>query len=449
MAWALGVAALFAYLYAVANATEAVTGFDWLWHREQLPRLPSVVPLLYYPGMNELQLHNLGWLLGALAAGALGLVFLRRHTRIALAWLVLTGMALQVDVAGLHGANGLRQTVLLAGMDGPMGFARDAFRTPAYSDFMDHYVDFMERGVSSHVLTHPSGDLLFYWLPERAANALPTTVQRDALAFVFRALGFGTPGPDEVPSRALAIIFCAALLLLLAALVVVPLYGCARALGKSAQEAVPLAALGILIPGVLVFAPGFDSIYPTAAAAMLYCALRGRGFLAGLVCGAALFFSYGLWVLALPTAIVSGRFRFVLWAVLGGGLVWAMILSQGYDLRSLLQIAESAHRQLTATRPYWEWLPKSLLEFGNMAGFPLVIAAAVAAWRRSRAALAFSGTVLALTAAGVVRGETGRIWLFLVPFALVGVYAAGFSRRTVYALAGAQAACCVCIAVFY
>ena len=87
-------------------------------------------------------------------------------------------------------------------------------------------------------------------------------------------------------------------------------------------------------------------------------------------------------------------------------------------------------------------------------GLPVAVASLLTLWRRrdhwlNRYGLLFWGVLLALDLSGTARAEVGRLWMFLMPLALMGLYlAAGhglIGRRQVGALLGAQFLACVLI----
>src|SRR5258708_6016841 len=79
-------------------------------------------------------------------------------------------------------------------------------------------------------------------------------------------------------------------------------------------------------------------------------------------------------------------------------------------------------------RPYLPWVYLHLYDLALFAGLPVVILAVAAIWKnlrlRSLASLDPMGislilTLIILAISGTARGETGRVWLFFVPFILI------------------------------
>jgi hypothetical protein len=86
---------------------------------------------------------------------------------------------------------------------------------------------------------------------------------------------------------------------------------------------------------------------------------------------------------------------------------------------------------LALDRPYWPWLFLHVYDYGMFTGWPLVILAGLGMWRvwvkvRLRQplsdgdvlAIAVLATLFAIDLSGAMRGESGRILLFLTPFVL-------------------------------
>jgi hypothetical protein len=206
-------------------------------------------------------------------------------------------------------------------------------------------------------------------------------------------------------------------------------------------------ALWVLSPiTVLYTATSADAVFAVALASAALAAHRGlvRRSWAWTVTGGLL-----LWVASMLTytAVLllvfllvraAGRVRceprWVLgWAaataatVLGlAGVLW---LATGYDPVAAVRATHAAYQAApgSARRPYLPWLVGDPIAFGGMLGVPLfaaLVARAVAV-ARQRAWTSFDAAMLACLLAasswGFSRGEVERIFLFLVPLALVPV----------------------------
>jgi methylthioxylose transferase len=206
-------------------------------------------------------------------------------------------------------------------------------------------------------------------------------------------------------------------------------------------------ALWVLSPmTVLYTATSADAVFAVALAGAALAAHRGlvRRSWAWTVTGGLL-----LWVASMLTYTAVLLLVFLLvraaervrrgpgwvlgWAaataatVLGlAGLLW---LATGYDPVAAVRATHAAYQAApgSARRPYLPWLVGDPIAFGGMLGVPLfaaLVARAVAVVRQ-RAWTCFDAAVLACLLAasswGFSRGEVERIFLFLVPLALVPV----------------------------
>jgi len=184
---------------------------------------------------------------------------------------------------------------------------------------------------------------------------------------------------------------------------------------------------------------------------------RRADFLAlgsGLLCGAALFFTYGA-VLIAPIAVAVAcaqrRVRPLAIGAAGAGLVVvAFWLSGFWWVEGLLATRVRYWDGVASIRPYEYFL------VANLAAFALVVgpAAAVAVSRLRRtgpwllAAAGLTGVVLA-DLSGMSKAEVERIWLPWAPWVLVATFCLATSERSAAPRRwlGLQAAAAVAIQV--
>jgi hypothetical protein len=436
------------------------------------------------------------WLpvLAVLAAG--GGLLRRWHTRgaprpwralallVALGYLVqLTGLWLQADDPG-------SEVTARTYSRGYGGYVVAADRAGGLSTFFGEYERLLRTHHGDdlcpiHCGTHPPGAVLPYWVAIRALRALPDAPVRSAASFASDELHGDLPASLSTEGG-LAAWGGGHLTMLLAALIVLPLFGLARRLAGE-RLALPLAALGLVTPAMLHFAPVYDQLWALAAATLLYVALRGLaderhatawGLVAGAVLAIATYGSFNVLVLAvvlaaMAVAALAGRLpagpagaarasrrHLVGWLAglaVATALPWLVAWAAGLDVPGVAAAARANHEASTlASRPYWPWAAFNLGDYLQLLGLPLAaVAIAAGARRRSRGAawnvygVAFVGLTAALTLSGGVKGETGRIWLFLTPLALAAVYDAVGRRlirpRTVAFLLAAEALLAVVI----
>lgn len=327
-----------------------------------------------------------------------------------------------------------------------------------------------------HARTHPPGFILVFLALRRAAvliNPHPGPALAEIADQYNRQFGL-LLGPAD----AAAAIGSAVVISLLGALSLVPLYLLGREM-VGEEGAICAATLAAAMPGLLLLGASPDQIVLALAVTCLwlcYSAWRGRSALRFLLAGAAsavgLFFSlaFGIVVAWMMVWGLLGALRSedrgaaARRAVIGGVAVaagfllvhLALYLVWGYRPLSVAGEALFAHRGITTAefpRSYWKWLLMNPLEVAIFVGLPLVTAAIWSwpglsrgpEWARLRPLLAAWLVVLVvLNLSGAVRGEVGRIWLFLFwPAALAaGAWLASRPRlaRLVPALVAFQAA---------
>lgn len=308
---------------------------------------------------------------------------------------------------------------------------------------------------SFHIGTHPPGLFLvsrvvLEWFkdrPDATRTVLAWTPARFQIGLVEAQQQFRL-----TPAERAGLVALAGLTMLAGLSTLIPIYGLLR-LYAAAQSAWLGAGLWPLSPGLMLFLPLSDCLYPVLAATVIFLlgwSLRVRlafpAVLAGgLLCtGLMLTLAFlGLVPLALGlialvergekrvgmmrrcvtlAAFVAGAALIVEWAwhahALNLPIVWSINLDKHAGFYTLWP------------RSYWPWVVINLLEFVVVCG-PTIAAAAVGSWlthptwpwRDDLAALSATwlAALLALDLSGRNLGEVGRLWLFLTPFAFVAI----------------------------
>lgn len=319
------------------------------------------------------------------------------------------------------------------------------------------------EGRSVHVLLSPPGLPLFHALINGAFDALPALadpLQWTLLPYQCHnyALLRYTPGQW-------AGLWWGILMPLWAALSVVPLYGLACRLAGGRAAALAVSGWP-LVPALALFAPVWNTFYPLIAllAFWVFDAGLARGPLhrgglvrmmgAGLLVGLLTFANFSIVPLVGLFGFYTALHRFgtppgrawalrvIVGAWFGLGLVlpWALFwLAGGLTPFDLLAFAMDEH--LSLDRPYLPWLWLHTWEWALLGGLPFIVVWIIGAARARRGlGLALLLTLIVLVLSGTARGETGRVWLFFVPFALIA--AAGYVdvARHWLALSGGAAA---------
>lgn len=311
------------------------------------------------------------------------------------------------------------------------------------ADWVSRYPELLS-GLPYHAATHPPGFVLFFLAIRRSTAALMGSTS-PGLVELARSYS-DVFGLGLAPADAAAAVASAFIIALIGALALVPLYFLARLLAGP-RTAIGAACLAGSMPGLLLLSASPDLVVWALAITTLllsYAAWRSGAawlaFVSGVLAGVGLFFSLAfalvlgwlvLWaLLGVCRAAHAGTcFRRVvlLGAATGGGLVLfhlGLALLAGYQPVEVARQALAMHRVVAgaeSVRTYWLWVLMNPLECAIFIGLPLSMGA-LWSWRALREArfarlraLVLSWLVLLvlLDLSGVVRGEVGRIWLFL------------------------------------
>jgi hypothetical protein len=407
------------------------------------------------------------------AALMIPLVYWAAHNRRtdwlwALPLLILLGWALPLDLAQAQ-PGGFRQVFDALASRHTFGYVFDAGIAPDTRTLLADWPA-ISAGLNQHARTHPPGPLLAVRALDVLGRRLPSdpegerglisaaaeSLQRE----VGRAMARRQKAPPAPPAAG-TLVLLALLLPLLSALTAWPLHRLATGLGLEPGAALLAAALWLTVPARTVFTPSLDQALPllaVTAAALVVTGSRGRALLAGGLLALSVFFSYGyLAVVPLvglltltpktPAADETGgktpwlraaRWDQGLLVAAGFVLPWIVLaLLTGYDPWASFRSAAEQHRTIAvASRSYGTWLAWNPYDFLLLLGPAVLILAAASllgrsheGWRPAFRTLAWGwwALLLGLLVSGTVRGEVGRIWLFLMPFACV--LAAGDAAR--------------------
>jgi len=431
---------------------------EWIWRP-----LPKAIAVNLLPA--SLVAGVLMLLVGALCRSGRWEAASRSRRALALLALVLVVFALQTAMINAIGEPWVAPGAIIAS---PVSTTYFAISRDVHSvrDYLANYHHIMPK-LPYHAATHPPGITLLFLAVRRACAAFTPASAASSpviakVRFYADKLGVGFP-----PEDAVAAIAGALLLALAGSASVIPIYLLARQLATP-RAALCAAALTASLPALLLLPASADQLVLLVAALTIwlaYAAWRHSNHLLSLLPGISFalgmfvtlgFAAVGVW-LALWAALgvlgASGRaeaarrlLQKTAIALCGFCAVHlALFLTTGYRGWAVAYLGLIAHRQATTVefpRTYWKWVLMNPAEMAVFAGLALVVAALWAWPGVRRAALRslrpflFSWLILlaALDLSGTVRGEVGRIWLFLMwPLAL----AAGecLSRTQRYAIA--------------
>ncbi len=358
------------------------------------------------------------------------------------AWAVLGVVALSLLATWVRAGNPLHElyyrTVSLTATGPYTAAGLIDWSDGGWHDWPAVMVEFRE--LSQHVALSPPGLPLIYAGAAPGFDAAPGAARALQRALVPLQCDNYTLLQFTAAEWAAAVV--GLLMPIWAALTALPLFAAARRLQV---EALWLAPLWALVPAALMFAGSWNTVYPALSAAAFwlllrgYDARRGAGWWAGagLLAGLLTFANFSLVPLigllgayALLRHALNERclrpwwfpVRVGAWFALGLALPWVLWwLGAGSTPWAMLEVAFDRHLELD--RPYVPWLWMHTWEWALLGGLPLVIAAllALVRWRPGRDVLplALFVTLGLLVLSGTARGETGRVWLFFMPFVLL------------------------------
>ncbi|MFO1093496.1 MAG: hypothetical protein U0992_09315 [Planctomycetaceae bacterium] len=451
--------------------------------------------------------HVWGWTAGGAAAAVyiLFVVFggMRIETRGAVrpsAWLCLLAAAgftwLWVIQSSVPGIAGLPKTQFVLYYKASSGYFWQARREVQDTrEFLAGYEELLAERDYLHIGTHPPGlTLLFRGLLRLFAEhpGLTDVVLATEPAFCREAAA--TMRATELTSGRIltptdeAVLWLAALLAQAAAAVtVIPLF-VLLALCVDRRTAWFVAALWPLVPGIAVFLPKSDAVFPLVSTlgpclwlvgwrrrSILYCVLAGATLFAGMFLSLAIapvavltglatvIGEWTLWGETRPVLDLSSRAspplgaaadsgatrrgegevgapRAGVWwwalSVLGaafGFFVPVILLWRHYDLNLprvwSWNVANHALFYEKNVRTWWKWLLVNPVEAGLAAGGPLAMLALLGAVR-SRATRLFPLVAAAAIVWGLLwlsgknMGEAARLWLLFQPWVVVAAAAA-------------------------
>ncbi len=295
-----------------------------------------------------------------------------------------------------------------------------------------------------HVQSHPPGAVIAQWLSWQAFQALPALA--DAVAMPLRTLQCHNPGLMALDNAQIASASLGMLLPLLGGLAVWPLYAFARRILNVRVAAVTVLLFPVL-PLFALWMSQWDQVYPLLLFLSLYLAHTGlekksywRIFAAGIPLSLASFFSVGNFVLMAIVALYGAAWfwlqRASLRSTIAQSLRQAVVFAAGcvsvwllygllYRVNPLSVISTGsrlAYESTTGNRTYGVWLLGNPIDFGVFLGFPIALLLIYNLVRRtpfSRSLLpiaaATAGTLVLLWLSGIVRGEVGRLWMYLGP----------------------------------
>ncbi len=441
-------AATVAYLYLLATDTVDGLRGNVQWH----------IPYVAHPSNEHWWLPLIP---GAIIA-ALPLLPLPAWATVSAGTCAAGAFAYDLFAAQWGGGDNLMAKIINA----PVAFHRAAGQITDLRGVLASYPQYIAGfEPSSHLRSHPPGDLLlFRWLDDLM---LASPGLRDATLGWARTFIGGTDmllQAGNAPYLMASAVAAIPLLIGLGRLAAAPVAGLTvRLQGRVA----PASLLFLVLPTTLVHIPLLDTVYPLLTALVLMLGViaiqravpgfphpsplpvlrgrrkrRARGFVWALATGALLaggmLYSAAIGIVALPLALyglLRGGWRaswLALPALGGAAVVWlGLWLLWGINMPAILQFLAQHQRDFEATRNYWLWFRWKWYDFVMYCGIPvaaLCVKFLVESARRWRGGAPlqidyfFAGWLAMMVFLWInpgVLAEDGRIWAPYMCFAVL------------------------------
>lgn len=435
MTWISGLSLFWATLIAFNLAPVLLGSHGWRWPYEPVLALRRAAPIvagivLYLPVALWLRQRRAatGLLLWAFVGG-IGLALAAAYSREDILYRLFT-----VTVSGMAG-----------------GWHMAAARITNLAETLRNWPAFMTAAdaFSSHTAISPPGIVMIYYAASSVLARFPALAE--ALAAPLRLLQCQNLPLMTYTNAQLASAWLGILMPAWGSLTVLAIYRFGRRV--FGDEAARWAAVWWpLVPGFLVFAPLPHTFYPLPALLALDLLFVGLShnrppwvIAAGLLVSALTFLTFAFAPLLLLAGLLTlgvywqngggagarqpwhWPIRMGLWFGLGFASLWLLFFTfTGVGPWHIWRAATPVH--LALERPYWPWVVLHLNDFFMFAGWPLTLLAGVGVWISARqllrkppagqgdvVVLAVALTILLVDLAGVMRGESGRILLYLAP----------------------------------
>ncbi|NTU66091.1 MAG: hypothetical protein HGB05_22475, partial [Chloroflexi bacterium] len=276
-----------------------------------------------------------------------------------------------------------------------------------------------------------------------------------------RTLQCHNPGLMFLGNAQIASASLGMLLPLLGGLAAWPLYAFAKRIANTPVAAIT-ALLFPLLPLFALWMSQWDQIYPLLLFLGLYLVHTGleknswwRILAAGVPLSIASFFSVGNFVLMVIVGLygvtwlwaqraslhlsIAHCFRLAIAFTLGCTSIWLLYwLFYGVNPLAVISTGSRlAFESTTGTRSYGMWLLGNPIDFLVFLGFPIAILLIYNLIKRLSfpksllpVAIATFGTLMLLWLSGIVRGEVGRLWMYLGPLVVLIVIGWGEERHS-------------------
>ena len=377
--------------------------------------------------------------------------------------------------------------VVSGSASGPQAIAAD-YEPDELDDALKHWTieqqRFADDSISIHAALAPPGLPLLYYGAGRVFEGIPPVA--DAIGNSLRTMqcdNFDIAGESNAELSSAIIGMMSPLW---AALAIFPLVWLGRRVSDE-QSARWMVLLWALIPGLNVFTPVPNTVFPTLAIlciALLWKSLESRlyayAFFAGLVASVMTFLNFSVVPLLLFCGLLALGYHLLIairnenpprrwWSAaigiafgIGLSMVWMIWLLYGGET-PFAMFSTAMNQHLELEREYLPWLVLHLWDYVLFLGLPLMLFSLWLMWRGIEdmrhgnhfspailLALCLGLSLLLLDVSGTARGETGRVWQFFFPLSLLTGAAAlrGLPKLNTQVLLGTQAFYALAILLF-
>ncbi len=317
------------------------------------------------------------------------------------------------------------------------GYFWHAAQVENLGDTLRNYPAQMTQFESDHVRTHPPGLLLANWQTIQIAKSTPlldpvaTAVQHRRCTDLWLL--------DNPPHISVALGIWAILPAILAVTAVFPAYLVGYTLTLNPRHAIVGAVFAASVPSLLIFTPTPDQLSAVMTLWLFWVALHAIRkktyplfFLAGVILSIMSFVSLGnavlLLLLIFSAYLHDIRHNWIPYGLIfgvGASLVWLIYWATfGVAPWEIAFAGLAEHETLVlSNRNYGSWLLFNGLDLLSFLGLPILIGFVALLFSNAvevsqsvrQVGIATAVLLLILNFSGSVRGEVGRIWLFIFP----------------------------------
>jgi hypothetical protein len=291
--------------------------------------------------------------------------------------------------------------------------------------------------LTMHAKSHPPGGIVLFWFLNQIFSLFPK--DNFIANLVPKTLDVAKIWLTLLPNQKITVAFASVFIPFLLALPLVPIFYLSKLISNS-KLALRNTVMYMAVPSVILFVPLLDAFYIIFPVTSLIFLIKGVErknlrllFASGLISGIGVFFSFTVApfflfyfvVLVLFLKNFANLIKYYLALILGTLTFFALLLTFNINM---LSIINSIIINGLVQRHYFPWVLYNFYDFFIFLGIPLIVVFAfgfrdqlsnLLKNKLSKEILILIScliTMLTVDILGMVRGETGRIWVIFVPF---------------------------------